>query len=226
MSAVDANFTTTARRRRLFHNNVDNRRHRSLCTADVHRRLIFIDCCCERRSRPPTEPASQPTAPRWRSRAGRWCHDVIACMLMRRAHSIISALLRLLLLRRGNWRPSISDHLPLPRRHQSLTSDWQRSTFSHETLLLRVYWLGYVLFSGWTHWTGNFTCAKANGVVDRSNKCTLTLLLGPIPEGKQEVIKSELQKWSRVTAARLCRCPTPKYLICRTLRHIRSKVRR
>jgi len=39
--AVDAKFTTAARRRRLFHNNVANRRHRS---AVVHRRLIFIDC--------------------------------------------------------------------------------------------------------------------------------------------------------------------------------------
>ena len=102
LSVVDAKFTTVARRRRLFHNNVANPRHRS---AVVHRRLIFIDCWS-----PPLQQTTEPATPRSRSRRRPCRHDVIAYMLMRPAHSIISApppplllLLLLLLLLRGNW---------------------------------------------------------------------------------------------------------------------------
>jgi len=96
------------RRRRLFHNNVANSRHRS---AAVHRRLIFIDCCADDRASQPVA-AGQPTAPRSRSRDCPRCRDVIACMLMSRAHSIIWRLLLLVAQLRGNWRSSIADHLP------------------------------------------------------------------------------------------------------------------
>jgi len=44
--------------------------------------------------------------------AARWHHDVIACMLMSPAHSIISELLLLLLHAWEHWRSSVPDHLP------------------------------------------------------------------------------------------------------------------
>ena len=87
--AVDAKFTTAARRRRLFHNNVANRRHRS---AVVHRRLIFIDCWPSALLAADDRAVSQPahgTVVKVTCR--HWRRDVIACMLMSAAHSISSA---------------------------------------------------------------------------------------------------------------------------------------